>query len=127
MAATLDRWLRGRLVVARERPEALLIDATYALLSQATRVDATAARPGISRRDLSRVLSKYLRIGAATLVCLHRFDRRVRTVQAGASGVASSPTKGHQLREWRRRLGTIPGRYGREGRSPLVDAFGAGR
>lgn len=123
IAAALDEWLRERLLVRSERPEAHLTDAACAVLARAGRVDAAAERLGISRRHLSRVVSDHLGIGPKALVGLHRFDRSLRAVQAGGNGASGFADQAHQVREWRRRLGTTPGRYARVGRSALAEAF----
>lgn len=121
--AALDAWLKNRLFHGRERPEAFLTDAACAVLARADRVDAAAGRLGVTRRHLSRVVSEHLGIGPKALLDLHRLDRSLSAVQAGGDGADGFSDQAHQVREWRRRLGTTPGRYARQGRSELAAAF----
>jgi AraC-like DNA-binding protein len=126
LVAALDAWLLARLFRERERPEMHLAQAACAALSRARRVNVAADRLGVSRRHLSRVVSRHLGISPKALIDLYRLDRSLRALQGGeADGVDGFADQAHQVREWRRRLGITPGRYAREGRSSLAEAFGA--
>jgi AraC-like DNA-binding protein len=58
------------------------------------------------------------------LIDLYRLDRSLRAVQGGqTAGTDGFADQAHQIREWKRRLGISPGRYAREGRSTLAEAF----
>jgi AraC-like DNA-binding protein len=124
LAAALDAWLLPRLAGGRERPEMRLAQAACTILSRARRIDVAAKRLGVSRRHLSRIISHHLGIGPKTLMDLYRLDRSLRAIQGGeADSVDGFTDQAHQVREWRRRLGITPGRYAREARSPLAEAF----
>jgi methylphosphotriester-DNA--protein-cysteine methyltransferase len=69
-------------------------------------------------------VKEHLGIGPKELLDLHRLDRSLSAVQAGCEGCAGFSDQAHQIREWRRRLRTTPGRYARGGRSSLAEAFG---
>jgi AraC-like DNA-binding protein len=124
LAAALDDWLMVRLVHRGERPETVLVQAACTILAQSRRVDVAADKLGISRRHLSRIVSRDLGIGPKALVDLHRLDRSLRALQSGvADGADGFADQAHQIREWRRRLGTTPSRYVQEGRSALAKAW----
>ena len=126
LVAALDAWLLARLFDERESPEMHLAQAACAVLSRARRVDVAADRLGVSRRHLSRIVSRHLGISPKALIDLYRLDRSLRALQGGeADDVDGFADQAHQVREWRRRLDTTPGRYAREGRSALAEAFGA--
>ncbi|HEY0478358.1 MAG TPA: helix-turn-helix domain-containing protein [Kofleriaceae bacterium] len=126
LVAAFDAWLLARLCGERERPEMHTARAACMVLSRATRVDVAADQLGVSRRHLSRIVSRHLGISSKALIDLYRLDRSLRALQRGQSnGAAGFADQAHQVREWRRRLATTPGRYAREGRSALADAFGA--
>jgi AraC-like DNA-binding protein len=123
LVAALDAWLLTRLLGERDRPELRLAQAACAALSRAKRVDVAAERLGISRRHLSRVISRHLGISPKALIDLYRLDRSLRAIQGGqADGIEGFADQAHQIREWSRRLGITPGRY-RQGRSALAKAF----
>jgi AraC-like DNA-binding protein len=124
LAASLDDWLTMRLIHRGGPPETMLLNAACTVLAQSQRVDVAADKVGISRRHLSRVVSRNLGIAPKVLVSLYRLDRSLRALQSGkADGVDGFADQAHQTREWRRRLGTTPGRYAREGRSALAKAW----
>lgn len=125
LAASLDEWLLARLSVSDITRSIELFDAASHELACASRVSAAADTLGITRRHLSRLVSEHLGIGPKELLDLHRLDRSLRDVQAGHEGGAGFSDQAHQIREWRRRLRTTPGRYARDGRSSLAEAFGA--
>jgi AraC-like DNA-binding protein len=123
LVAGLDRWLLERLCARQDRPELHLIRAACGALSRATRVDVAADRLEISRRHLSRIITRHLGVSPKALVDLYRLDRSVRAIQAGRDGVEGFADQAHQVREWKRRLGITPGRYARQERSALANAF----
>lgn len=123
-ASALDLWLRARLLGAKDDERATSFDAICATLAQADRVDEAADGLGLSRRHLSRLLGNHLGLGPKTLIDLHRLDRSLRAVQTrSSSGAEGFADQAHQVRSWRARLGTTPGRYLREGPSVLAGAF----
>jgi AraC-like DNA-binding protein len=122
--ASVDAWLRARLLDERERPELHLARAACSLLSRATRVDVAADSLGVSRRHLSRIVTRHIGVSPKALIDLYRLDRSLRAVQGGqTAGTDGFADQAHQIREWKRRLGISPGRYAREGRSTLAEAF----
>lgn len=125
VTATLDTWLLKRLLVEHTSLEMAFANAACAALARSSRVDTAAECLGISRRHLTRVVSGHLGIGPNELLDLHRLDRSLRAVQAGADSLVGFADQAHQICEWRRRLDTTPGRYSRTGRSRLAEKFGS--
>jgi AraC-like DNA-binding protein len=124
LVTALDVWLLERLFGVRERSEMHLAQAACLVLSRAQRIDVVADQLGVSRRHLSRIISHHLGISPKTLIDLHRLDRSLRALQGGETdSVDGFADQAHQVREWHRRLGITPGRYAREGRSALAEAF----
>ncbi len=124
LVTAVDAWLLVRLFGERETPEMHAARAACTVLSRATRVAAAADQLGVSRRHLSRVVSHHLGIRPKALIDLYRLDRSLRGLQrTGATDLDGFADQAHQVREWRRRLGVTPGRYVREGRSALAEAF----
>lgn len=121
----LEHWLRGRLSIDEAVADVRLLDQACLALEQGGRVDVVAEHLGVTRRHLSRVLSRHLGLGAKAMLDLHRLDRSLRAVQSGEGGGIGFADQAHQIREWRRRLGTTPGRYARLGGSELSRAFGS--
>jgi AraC-like DNA-binding protein len=125
LAAALDAWLLARLTAVRAPRSIALFEAASRALTYASRVSVAAETVGVTRRHLSRLVNEHLGIGPKELLDLHRLDRSLSAVQAGGDGGAGFSDQAHQIREWRRRLGTTPGRYARGGRSPLAEEFGS--
>ena len=124
LAGAVDSWLLARLIAEGERPEMNLARAACTLLSRSERVDVAAHELGVTRRHLSRIISRHLGISPKTLVDLYRLDRSVRALQVGRDdAIEGFADQAHQIREWRRRLGVTPGRYARVGRSALAEAI----
>jgi AraC-like DNA-binding protein len=123
LAASLDEWLLARLTVFGATRSIELFDAASRELACASRVSVAADTLGITRRHLSRLVNEHVGIGPKELLDLHRLDRSLRAVQAGYEGGAGFSDQAHQIREWQRRLRTTPGRYARDGRSTLAEAF----
>ena len=124
LATSLDEWLRARLTLFGPTRSIELFDAASRELARAPRVSIVADTLGVTRRHLSRLVSEHLGIGPKELLDLHRLDRSLREVQAGHDGGAGFADQAHQIREWRRRLRTTPGRYARDARSSLAETFG---
>jgi AraC-like DNA-binding protein len=124
LVAALDEWLLARLTAARVTGSIDLFQAASRELANASRVSVAAETLGVTRRHLSRLVREHLGIGPKELLDLHRLDRSLSAVQAGCEGGAGFSDQAHQIREWRRRLRTTPGRYARGGRSPLAETFG---
>lgn len=124
LTAALDGWLLARLTAVRVTGSIDLFEAASRELIYASRVSVAAKTLGVTRRHLSRLVKEHLGIGPKELLDLHRLDRSLSAVQAGCEGGAGFSDQAHQIREWRRRLRTTPGRYARGGRSPLAETFG---
>lgn len=120
----LDAWLLARIFGERERSEMQAARAAFSVLLRSTRVSAAADKLGVSRRHLSRIVSRHLGISPKALIDLYRLDRSLRALQRGeATGVEGFADQAHQTREWRHRLGITPGRYACEGPSALAEAL----
>jgi AraC-like DNA-binding protein len=124
-ATSLDAWLLARLGGCEATRSIALFDAASRELAGALRVSLAAESLGITRRHLSRVVNEHVGVGPKELSDLYRLDRSLKAVQAGDDGGAGFSDQAHQIREWRRRLRVTPGRYARDGRSALADAFRA--
>lgn len=124
LAAALDEWLLARLTTVEAARSIDLFEAASRELTYACHVSAAADTLGVTRRHLSRLVKEHLGIGPKELLDLHRLDRSLSAVQSASEGGAGFSDQAHQIREWRRRLGTTPGRYARAGRSYLAEAFG---
>lgn len=122
-ATALDGWLLARLGAFEATGSMDLFEAASRELVSASRVSVAAQTLGITRRHLSRLVKEHLGIGPKELLDLHRLDRSLSAVQAGGEGSAGFSDQAHQIREWRRRLRTTPGRYARGGRSSLAETF----
>lgn len=124
-ATSLDEWFLARLTVCGPTRSIALFDAASRELARTSRVSIVAGTLGITRRHLSRLVNEHIGIGPKELSDLYRLDRSLKAVQAGYDGGAGFSDQAHQIREWRRRLRTTPGRYARDGRSALAAAFGS--
>jgi AraC-like DNA-binding protein len=118
----LDSWLLRYLSKEHQGADSRSAEAACVALSKVSRVDTAAEHLGVSRRHLSRVVSRHLGISPKTLIELHRLERSIRAIQSGSGEPAGGyADQAHQIREWRRRLGITPGRYSRDGYSILAD------
>jgi AraC-like DNA-binding protein len=118
----LDSWLLRHLSKEHQGADSRSAEAACVALSKVSRVDTAAERLGVSRRHLSRIVSRHLGISPKTLIELHRLERSIRAIQSGSGEPAGGyADQAHQIREWRRRLGITPGRYSRDGYSILAE------
>jgi AraC-like DNA-binding protein len=124
LAASLDEWLLARLTAVGGARSIDLFQAAARELARTSRVSTVAETLGITRRHLYRLVNEHVGIGPKALSDLHRLDRSLKAVQAGGDGGAGFSDQAHQIREWRRRLRTTPGRYARGGPSAVAVAFG---
>ena len=69
--------------VSDEKSEMRLAQAACTILSQARQVDVAADRLGVSRRHLSRIVSRHLGVSPKALIDLYRLDRSLRALQGG--------------------------------------------
>jgi AraC-like DNA-binding protein len=119
----LDAWLLTRLLNQRQVSDARSVEAAFAVLATVNRVGVAAERLGVSRRHLSRVVSRHVGVSPKALMDLYRLERSVIAIRRGSrESVAGYADQAHQIREWRKRLAITPGRYLREGRSVLAES-----
>lgn len=122
--AALDDWLRERLAgsVRGGQPPAELL---CAALRTCGGVAEAAQELGLSPRTLQRRLRADLGVSPRQLLSLERIQRSLQEAQRG--GGALSPDdfadQAHEIRAWRRRVGTTPGRYRRAGPSAPASAL----
>lgn len=121
----LDSWLLRRLEDTETPVELHRLAAAHDMLCAGHRVQHAAAMVGVTRRQLHRWYRRHTGMGPKQAAGLARLQASVRAVQRRSG----DPTEGfsdqaHQVRTWRRRLGTTPGRYGSNSPTPLVDYFG---
>jgi AraC-like DNA-binding protein len=124
IAQALDIWLMRRLErVSRPRELPMLV-AACDLLASGTRVQQVANALDVSRRHLSRWFVSHIGLGPKTVMDLHRFNQSLHAVQnESGDALAGFSDQSHQIRDWRRRLGSTPSRYIQSGRSPMAAFF----
>jgi AraC-like DNA-binding protein len=114
IAARLDAWLLARL---RSRPPVEeLVRFTHAFdsLARTGRVDAAATAAGVSRRQLERWSARHVGHAPKALAGLFRLHESLHAAQTGLADPRDGfCDQAHQIRAWRGRLGTTPGRYAR--------------
>lgn len=126
IAASLDTWLISRLGTVCAAPETGEIVAALNMLRQGGRVDAAAKHAQVDRRQIHRMFRRHLGVGPKELADLERLHASLKGVQTGyGDPVQGFSDQSHQIRHWRRRLGTTPGTYARQARAPMTDYFGA--
>lgn len=123
--AQLDAWLLARLERTKAPASLARFCLAHARLQGGYSVEEAAAAVGVSRRQLARWCRTHLGIGPKRLMDLERLQSSLRAAQRGRG----DPFEGycdqaHQIRTWRRRLGTTPSAYVREAPSMLASYFG---
>ncbi len=122
----LDAWLLERLERTRAPAELARLCLAHERLRGGHSVAAAAAAAAVSRRQLGRWCRTHLGIGPKRLMDLERLQSSVRAVQRGRGDpVEGYSDQAHQVRTWRRHLGTTPGAYRRSAPSALASHFGA--
>lgn len=122
VTGALDDWLMGRLERSSAAAAPKILRPALGLLSSGARVSEAAFALGLSRRRLHRVFSEHLGVGPKEHQALLRFQRSLRAAQAGGGdALFGFSDQAHQIREWRRRIGTTPRRYATVDRLPMVE------
>jgi AraC-like DNA-binding protein len=122
-AARLNRWLMERLESTRV-PEFQRFAAAYDTLKHAGSVELAAKAAQVSTRQFERWCRTHIGSGPKTLVSLHRLQASIYAVQTGVGDPQSDfSDQPHQIRSWRRWLGTTPRLYSRSQLSPMASHF----
>lgn len=112
ITARLDAWLLARRLATRAPTELAPLARACSALAGGASVDASARLARCHPRQLHRWCVRHLGVGPKALMDLERAHASLRAVQRGGAdpltGYADAP---HQIRAWRRRFGTTPGRY----------------
>jgi AraC-like DNA-binding protein len=112
IARCLDRWLLARLESLPPIDELARFSCAFDTLACSGQVEAAAAAAGISRRQLERWSARHVGHAPKALAGLLRVHASLRAVQTGAADPRGGfSDQAHQIRAWRRHLGTTPGRY----------------
>lgn len=124
IAGLLDHWLIARLASSEAVLEGRRIGVAHGVLRCAGSVSEAAEAAGINCRQLHRWCRRHIGIGPKELADLERLQNSLRNIQAtrGDSGIGFSD-QAHEIRSWRRRLGTTPGTYRKNGPSSVADHF----
>lgn len=126
VAVGLDEWLLARLDAVEVPNELSRLAAAHRMLRAGRSVAAAAAAADVTRRQLGRWYQAHLGSGPKQMMDLERLQASVRAAQSGRGDpLAGFGDQAHQIRSWRRRLGTPPGRYGRSGGSALATLYAA--
>lgn len=120
----LDAWLCRRSATITMPPELATIEHACKLLGDGAPVTTVARDAACGRRQLHRWFVRHFGVGPKAVMELARMHASVRALQRGdlddaVAGFADAP---HQIRSWRRQLGTTPGRYAQAGPSALARA-----
>lgn len=112
IARRLDAWLLARLESRPPSAELTRFSRAFDALARTGRVEAAAAAVGSSRRQFERWSARHVGHAPKALAGLLRVQASLRAVQTGAADArAGFSDQAHQIRAWRRHLGTTPGRY----------------
>lgn len=126
IACALDHWLLARLGAVAAVPELARMSAAHRMLREGGSVEAAAAAAGVTRRQLGRWYRAHFGPGPKQMMDLERLQASLRAAQSGRGDpVTGFADQAHQIRNWRRRLGTTPGRYLRSGMSDLAGLYAA--
>lgn len=118
-AGQLDAWFRRRLAESRG-PAADMLQAAYPLIVRYGDIAGAAAHVGLSVRQLQRVSARMTGLTPKELFDIERLRRSLAVTQRGeGDSLAGYADQSHQIRSWRRRLGTTPGAYLRNGPSAI--------
>ena len=122
-AARINRWLLERLDSTRVR-EFQRFAAAYDTLKRTGSVELAARAADVSTRQFERWCQTHVGEDPRTLVALHRLQASVYAVQTGGGDPgANFSDQPHQIRSWRRWLGTTPRLYSRSPLSPMAFHF----
>lgn len=124
IAKLLDHWLIARLASSQAVSELHRLSAAHTILRCNGSVSDAAEAASVNRRQLHRWFLRHTGIGPKELADLERLQNSLRSSQLkrGDPGLGFSD-QAHQIRSWRRRLGTTPGIYEKTGPSSVADHF----
>jgi AraC-like DNA-binding protein len=126
IAPFLDQWFVSRMNRIRPVPDIERIAAAHSILRRGGTVETAAETAQISRRQLHRLFHRHLGVSPKELADLERLHSSLQSVQSGrGEPVEGFSDQAHQIRSWRRRLGTTPGAYAHAPRTPLANHFDA--
>lgn len=124
IAGMLDNWLIARLMSTSPITDLRQITVAHDILRHGGTVEGAAKTAQVNRRQLHRLFNRHLGVGPQELVDLERLHSSLSGVQTGRGDpLRGFSDQAHQIRSWRRRLGTTPGAYSRAARTPMVDHF----
>jgi AraC-like DNA-binding protein len=110
----LDSWLCARFAAATATADAAF-EGAIAVLLQRGRVEAAVEAAGVSERQLERWFRRHVGWSPRSVLGLARVEASLNAVQTGrGDALAGFSDQAHQIRAWRRYLGTTPGRYRKE-------------
>jgi AraC-like DNA-binding protein len=128
MARAFDAWLLERTTaVGRGHVDRRFLGAVAQLRSHG-RVGRAAVSTGLSVRHLQRWMRTHAGLTPKQYVELERLQislRRAQASRAAAVATLEYADQSHEIRAWRRHLGTTPARYRRSGISALARQFTA--
>lgn len=124
IAACLDAWLAARLDRTAMAVEPVRYAEACAVLAAGGPVDAAAVRAGVTRRQLHRWTRAHAGVGPKRIADIARLQSSLAALQTRRG----DPREGycdqaHQIRSWKRLLGTTPGTYAAQGPSALAGIF----
>lgn len=120
ICAALDAWLLPRLSTRGTTCTTAAFERACAVLAATGSVSRAAAEVGVSVRQLERWCASLVGHAPQTLAGIARVQRSLHAVQAGRGEPRDDfADQAHQIRTWRRRLGTTPGRYRPSDMSPI--------
>lgn len=124
IAKLLDQWLTSRLASSKAVSELRRVNAAHNVLRCNGSVSDAAEAATVNRRQLHRWFLRHTGIGPKELADLERLQNSLRSsqLQRGDPDLGYSD-QAHKIRSWRRRLGTTPGVYEKNGPSSVADHF----
>ncbi|MBL8948843.1 MAG: helix-turn-helix domain-containing protein [Myxococcales bacterium] len=111
VTAQLDAWLLALRDRTRAPVELTPLAHACSALAGGASVDAAARLARCHPRQLHRWCVRHLGVGPKALMDLERAHASLRAVQRGGDPLIGYADAPHQIRAWRRRFGTTPGRY----------------
>ena len=112
ICAALDAWLLTRLSARGTTCTPAAFERACAVLAATGSVSRAAGEVGVSVRQLERWCASLVGHAPQTLAGIARVQRSLHALQAGRGDPRDGfADQAHQIRMWRRRLDTTPGRY----------------
>ncbi|BAC88489.1 helix-turn-helix domain-containing protein [Gloeobacter violaceus] len=120
----LDAWLLGRLASRGPVAEFERFEGAWRTLRRTARIDAASAAVGVSPRQLERWFQLHIGQSPKQLICQERVIASLHATQTGTGDpLAGFSDQAHQIRSWRRYLGTTPGHYTQTPTSEIAQHF----